>query len=306
MQDVYASRQVSVARYSLSGHKPASGSYRLASGSGSGFSTYRRTLAKEAAKPDVSPGVEDSDAADTTHSVWDEPCQRRGGGQSAQSAVSDIETALFVPGSVVRGFEGIGVEPAAPSWVPALQNARQYPLMDSQRLPVHEMPPLNSPEHPLAMDPEQELRDAMPSIRNRHDWAAQSPTSEDWVRNVYRELLKKPDPSEASRAHIYVAANAISVLKTQLDWRDAAASASEEERSRVNNTVLEMALAARTWPTFHMHEDLCAFLSRLQELVLSYCPEALAVRFPSLSRSIHAHKHSDNIRNQRFLARMRP
>ena len=76
---------------------------------------------------------------------------------------------------------------------------------------------------------------------------------------------------------MYVAANAVSILKHQLDWRNAAARASEEERRRVAQAVVGIATAAQHWPTYHMHEDLAVLLSRLHELAVAYCPEPLAV-----------------------------
>lgn len=188
----------------------------------------------------------------------------------------------------MRGFEDLGVVPGAPPWAPALPQGPRRSHVETDSLPVHYMPPLNSPEHPLALPEDRPRREPIPRIRNRHDWAAASPTSQDWVNNVREQLLNYSDPAEASRAHIYVAANALSVLKTQLDWRNAAAAATAGERNEVTKAVVAIATAAQHWPTYHMHEDLCALLSRLQELAVSYCPEPLAVLPPSGPPTISA------------------
>lgn len=237
----------------------------------------RHPLAQRAARAETADIIEHTDAAVVNHSVWEFP--DHGTEPSIEHSTAPFapsEPTAFIPGSVVRGFDDLGVEPKPPPWASTLHNSH-HPRVNPDSLPVHEMPPANSPKHPLAHPEDRTRNRPSPRIRNRYDWAAASPSSTDWVANVHKEILNYADPADASRAHMYVAANALSVLKTHLEWRSAAASASEEERAAVAEAVLEIATAAQHWPTHHMHEDLCMLLSRLQELAVSYCPEALAV-----------------------------
>jgi hypothetical protein len=50
----------------------------------------------------------------------------------------------------------------------------------------------------------------MPAIRNPHDWVLVSTDGITWADTVQQELLQG-SPAEASRAHAYVASNALRV-----------------------------------------------------------------------------------------------